>query len=29
MEDAKNEAADAAVNKLIQGGDFQKILNDI
>ena len=29
IEDAKNEAADAAVNKLIQGGDFQKILNDI
>ena len=29
MEDAKNTAADLAVNKMMQGGEFNKILEDI
>ena len=29
MEDAKNQAADLAVNKMMQGGEFNKILEDI
>ena len=29
IEDAKNQAADLAVNKMIQGGEFNKILEDI
>ena len=29
MEDAKNTAADLAVNKMMQGGEFNKILDDI
>ena len=29
IEDAKNQAADLAVNKMMQGGEFNKILADI
>ena len=29
MEDAKSTAADLAVNKMMQGGEFNKILEDI
>ena len=29
MEDAKKQAADLAVNKQMQGGEFNKIVDDI